>query len=50
MLEFIPYAACASLAEAHRLLLGRISAQRRVAVDALHLSRGNGSPDDLKDL
>ena len=48
MLEFIPYAACASLAEAHRLLLAASPRNAGLLVDALHLSRGNGSPDDLK--
>jgi len=48
MLEFIPYAACASLGEAHRLLLAVSSGSAGLLIDALHLSRANGSPDDLK--
>src|SRR5262245_21103541 len=49
MLEFIPYAACASLREAHRLLSAVSPASAGLLVDALHLSRSNASPIDIKD-
>jgi sugar phosphate isomerase/epimerase len=48
MLEFIRYAECARLAEAHRLLLSASPGSAGLLVDALHLSRTHGSPDDLK--
>src|SRR5262245_33342464 len=48
MLEFIPYAECASLAAAHRLLLAASPSNPGLLVDALHLSRAGGSPGDLK--
>jgi sugar phosphate isomerase/epimerase len=47
MLEFIPYARCASLAEAHRLLLAVSQVNAGLLVDALHLSRSGGNPADL---
>jgi sugar phosphate isomerase/epimerase len=47
MLEFIPYASCASLAEAHRLLLAVAQVNAGLLVDALHLSRSGGKPADL---
>ena len=49
MLEFIPYAACASLREAHRLLRAVTPANAGLLVDALHLSRSNASPIDIGD-
>ena len=48
MLEFIPYAECASLHEAHRLLRAASPASAGLLVDALHLSRSNASPIDIK--
>jgi sugar phosphate isomerase/epimerase len=48
MLEFIPYAACASLPDAHRLLRAASPASAGLLVDALHLSRSNASPMDIK--
>jgi len=48
MLEFIPYAACASLREAHRLLCAAAPASAGLLVDALHLSRSNANPIDIK--
>jgi len=48
MLEFIPYAQCASLAEAHRLLLAASAVNAGLLVDALHLSRSEASPADIK--
>src|SRR5262245_15664340 len=48
MLEFIPYAQCASLAEAHRLLLAASASNAGLLVDALHLSRSKASPADIK--
>jgi sugar phosphate isomerase/epimerase len=38
MLEFIPYAECASLAKAHRLLLAVSPGSAGLLIDALHLS------------
>ena len=48
MLEFIPYAECASLRQAHRLLSATSPASAGLLVDALHLSRANASPADIK--
>jgi sugar phosphate isomerase/epimerase len=48
MLEFIPYAECASLRQAHRLLSETSPASAGLLVDALHLSRANASPADIK--
>ena len=48
MLEFIPYAQCASLREAHRLLRAAAPASAGLLIDALHLSRSNASPHDIK--
>ncbi|BCH33645.1 AP endonuclease [Mesorhizobium sp. L-8-10] len=47
MLEFIPYTAVRSLAEAHELLAAAGAADAGLLVDALHLARSGGSPDDL---
>ena len=47
MLEFIPYAACASLVEAHRLLAAS-AVSAGLLVDALHLSRSGASPLDIR--
>jgi sugar phosphate isomerase/epimerase len=47
MLEFIPYAECASLAEAHRLLLSAPPGSAGLLVDALHLSGSHGRSEDL---
>jgi len=48
MLEFIPYAQCASLAEAHRLLAAASAVSAGLLVDALHLSRSEAIPADIK--
>lgn len=48
MLEFIPYAECGSLFEAHRLLVAASPISAGLLVDALHLSRSNGCPADIQ--
>jgi sugar phosphate isomerase/epimerase len=47
MLEFIPYAECANLREAHRLLRAASPASAGLLVDALHLSRSKASPLEI---
>jgi len=48
MLEFIPYAVCASLPDADRLLAAAAPGRAGLLVDALHLSRAGGTPQDIK--
>jgi sugar phosphate isomerase/epimerase len=47
MLEFIPYSAIRTLAEAHALILASGAGAAGLLVDALHLARSGGSPADL---
>jgi sugar phosphate isomerase/epimerase len=49
MLEFIPYCATSTFQEAQRLIAAAAQPNVGVLVDALHLARSGGSPDDLKD-
>jgi sugar phosphate isomerase/epimerase len=47
MLEFIPYTAVMTLADAHALLAAAAPADAGLLVDALHLSRSGGAPADI---
>ncbi len=47
MLEFMPYTQLRSLEEAYGLLQEAMPADAGILVDALHLSRSGGRPDDL---
>jgi len=48
MLEFIPYCHTRSVEDAHRVVSAAGQANAGVLVDALHLSRSGGHPDDLR--
>ncbi len=48
LIEFNPYSACASLAEALEILRLTGAENGALVIDALHLSRSGGSPADLK--
>jgi sugar phosphate isomerase/epimerase len=48
MLEFIPYCHTRTVEDAHRLVSAAAQPNAGVLVDALHLSRSGGHPDDLK--
>lgn len=48
MLEFIPYSSVISLDDAHSLLSRANAVNAGIVVDALHLIRSGGSPEDLK--
>jgi sugar phosphate isomerase/epimerase len=48
MLEFIPYCVTNSLQAAQRLIHGAAQPNLGVLVDALHLFRSGGSPEDLR--
>lgn len=47
MLEFIPYATVATLTDAHALIQDVRPVDAGLLVDALHLSRSGGHPDDI---
>ena len=48
LIEFNPYSACRTLAEAAAIARAVGRANVRLLVDVLHLSRSGGSPDDLR--
>ncbi len=50
MLEFIPYCHTRSVADAHRVVATAAQPNAGVLIDALHLSRSGGHPDDLRTL
>lgn len=47
MLEFIPYSTVKTLKHAHHLLAAAAPANAGLLIDALHLSRSGGHPNDL---
>lgn len=47
LVEFNPYSACRSLAEAAELVVASERENARLLIDVLHLSRSGGSPADL---
>ena len=49
-LEFVPQRELATLAEALRLIAESGQPNAAICVDPLHLARGGGTPDDLRDL
>ena len=48
LIEFNPYSACGSLADALKIVRGAGRANAALVIDALHLSRSGGHPDDLR--
>jgi sugar phosphate isomerase/epimerase len=48
LIEFNPYSACGSLADALQIVHGAGRANAALVIDALHLSRSGGHPDDLR--
>lgn len=50
MLEFIPYCHTRTVMDAHRIVTTAAQPNAGVLIDALHLSRSGGSPDDLRTL
>ena len=50
MLEFIPYCHTRTVEDAHRVVRSAAQPNAGVLVDALHLSRSGGTPDDLRAL
>jgi sugar phosphate isomerase/epimerase len=48
MLEFIPYCHTRTVEDAHRVVSAAAQPNAGVLVDALHLSRSGGHPDDLR--
>ena len=50
MLEFIPYCHTRTVADAHRVVTTAAQPNAGVLIDALHLSRSGGHPDDLRTL
>ena len=48
MLEFIPYCHTRTVQDAHRVVSSAAQPNAGVLVDALHLSRSGGHPDDLR--
>ena len=47
LIEFNPYSACRTIAEAMEIVRAADRANAAALVDALHLSRSGGSPDDV---
>jgi sugar phosphate isomerase/epimerase len=50
LIEFNPYSSCPNLASALNLIRSADQANAALCVDALHLSRSGGHPDDLREL
>ena len=48
LVEFNPYSGCRTLAEADAMVVASGRENARLLIDALHLSRSGGGPDDLK--